>query len=139
MSPLILFYSILKIGCFCAGCCYGIPYNGIGHITLNNNNILPLQIIESIYNMILFACIIILQKNNDDNRIICKGILLFEIGKFAFAFLRNSKDEPIFLGITLSQYILLILIIITFKLFKKEAEYSKKFYNKRLRTLKKKE
>lgn len=86
---------------------------------MNNNNILPVQIIESIYNMILFTYIIIRQKNNDDNRIIWKGIVLFEIGKFAFVFLRGIKDEPIFLGVTLSQYILLILIIITFKLLEK--------------------
>ena len=50
-----LMYSIGKIGCFIAGCCYGINYNGLFKIIYkhsksapNNVYLFPVQLIESI-------------------------------------------------------------------------------------------
>ena len=55
--PLPLTYSISKIGCFMAGCCYGIPYNGILSVYNNKEELLlfPVQLAETICFAIIFA------------------------------------------------------------------------------------
>ena len=53
--PLPLVYAIGKIGCFTAGCCYGINYNGLGKVIYTsslhaplNTELFPVQLVEAI-------------------------------------------------------------------------------------------
>ena len=113
--PIPLMYSIGKIGCFLAGCCYGIPYNGFGHIVykyavnseINNISFFPVQLVESIvfFLIFLYACF-----KHKDYSLKNLGILIILCGfaKFLLDFLRASH-----MGIILStaQYISLGFII----------------------------
>jgi phosphatidylglycerol:prolipoprotein diacylglycerol transferase len=57
-----LFHAFGRIGCFLAGCCYGMPYDGAFSVTFENalaapNGValLPVQLIESGLNFLLFG------------------------------------------------------------------------------------
>ena len=54
-------YAVGKIGCFFAGCCYGIEYNGFLNVTYNYSaiapkgiSLFPIQLLESIVFLIIF-------------------------------------------------------------------------------------
>ena len=61
-------HALGRIGCFFAGCCYGIPYDGIGavvyHETPGNTPLgvalLPVQLIESVLLFLLFLLLTVL-------------------------------------------------------------------------------
>ena len=55
MPNLVLIYSISKIGCFFSGCCKGV--------LLSNGKNLPIQLIESIINFVIYIIIIKNYKN----------------------------------------------------------------------------
>ena len=59
--PLPLVYAIGKIGCFSAGCCYGINYDGFGKVIYLSSNqaplntgLFPIQLVEAIIFTIIF-------------------------------------------------------------------------------------
>ena len=69
-----LMYSIMKIGCYLAGCCEGKYFTNI-------------QLLESIINIICFISIYIFIKNN--NKIIKCSLIIFGTYRFIIYFLRN--------------------------------------------------
>ena len=120
--PIPLMYAIGKVGCFLAGCCIGIPYNGIGHITYHystitsNNNIelFPIQIIETITFTLIFIHIIKIYSKNKE--IISNTFILCGISKFILDFFRMSHIENI---ISTNQIISIIFIFIGISISKK--------------------
>lgn len=104
LPSLIIFYGIAKIGCFCAGCCYSIQIN---------QRTFPIQLIESIYNIVSFLIIAYsYKKTNNDYKIIGNTLVLFGVEKFIFEFFRGNKDELMFYQISISQYFSIIIIIL---------------------------
>ena len=73
-TPFLPFvHAFGRIGCFCAGCCYGIEYHGIMAVhfpynadnpELSNVSRLPVQLIEAFLNFICFAVLLYLLLNN---------------------------------------------------------------------------
>jgi phosphatidylglycerol:prolipoprotein diacylglycerol transferase len=116
MPSIPLMYAIGKIGCFVAGCCYGIPYNGIGHIVYHhsmvaplNTNLFPVQIVETIIFLLIFIYIIIkFYKNQISIKLIMNEIIICGIAKLLLDFFRF---EHTFKLITSNQIMCLILII----------------------------
>lgn len=112
VMTLPLIYSISKLGCFFAGCCNGVTYEGIFHINYDNSFIIqkvfPVQLLETIVFMVIFfVCNKYYEK---DNRYI-KELVLIMCGLFKFIldFLRESH-----IGILLSinQIVSMIFIVI---------------------------
>lgn len=106
-----LIYGISKIGCFLAGCCYGIPYNGILSVTYTsdlNIPLFPIQLLESIVFIITF---LILNKIKDkyDKYIIEITIIVCSLIKFLLDFLRY---DHVFKIITKNQIISIVFIIV---------------------------
>ena len=116
MPSIPLMYAIGKIGCFVAGCCYGIPYDGIGHIVyhssevaLLNTNLFPVQIVETIIFLIIFIYIISrYYKNKFSIKLIMIEIIVCGIAKFLLAFLRYEHTVKL---ITSNQIMCLLLVI----------------------------
>ena len=105
-----LIYAIGKIGCFIAGCCYGIPYNGFLSVTYTeglNIPLFPIQITETIFFLIIF---IILNKYRNNKNIIYLTIISCALTKFLLDFLRYDHVTRI---ITTNQIFSIILIVIT--------------------------
>ena len=111
-----LMYSIGKIGCFIAGCCYGIEYNGLFKIMYkysvkapNNVYLFPIQIVESIVFLLIFIYLIIMQrKNKFDEKMLGISFILCGASKGILDFLRQEGTQLF----TFSKIISLIVIII---------------------------
>ena len=116
MPSIPLMYAIGKIGCFVAGCCYGIPYDGIGHIVyhssevaLLNTNLFPIQIVETIIFLIIFIYVISrYYKNKFSIKLIMIEIIMCGIAKFLLDFLRYEHTVKL---ITSNQIMCLLLVI----------------------------
>ena len=117
MPSIPLMYGIGKIGCFLAGCCFGIEYNGFGSIVYNysksapeHTHLFPVQIIETIFFFVIFAYMIIKHKKNEFD-LKTAGISFISCGfsKFILEFFRASHIDKI-LSLTQTISILFILI-----------------------------
>jgi len=111
LLSLPLIYSIAKLGCFFAGCCYGLPYNGFLSVTyINDLNIplIPIQLIETICFMIIFFILLLIDKKAKN--MIELTIILCATLKFLLDFLRYNHTYEI---ISKNQIISIILIVIS--------------------------
>lgn len=118
MPSIPLMYAIGKIGCFVAGCCHGIPYDGIGHIVYVNSKVavlniplFPVQIVESfVFFMIFIYVISRYLKNLISIKLIMKEIIICSIAKLLLDFFRYDHVIKI---ITTNQIMCLVLIVIS--------------------------
>lgn len=109
-----LMYGISKIGCFLAGCCYGIKYNGPLSITYKyslsapkNISLLPIQIIETITFILIY--LYISKKKKENKNIIGITLLLCGLSKFLLDYLRMNHIDKI---LTVNQIVSIPFIII---------------------------
>ena len=118
MPSIPLMYAIGKIGCFVAGCCYGIPYDGIGHVVyvnskvaLLNTPLFPIQIVESfVFFMIFIYVISRYMKNLFSIKLIVKEIIVCSIAKILLDFFRYDHVTKF---ITTNQIMCLVFIIVS--------------------------
>lgn len=88
-------------------------FNNELSLALINQRLFPLQLIESIYNIVIFIIIFyIFKKTNNTYKIIGNTLIAFGIGKFIFTFFRGNKDEIMLLGISITQYISALIIML---------------------------
>lgn len=122
-----LMYGISKIGCFLAGCCYGIKYNGPLSITYKyslsapkNISLLPIQIIETITFILIY--LYISKKKKENKNIIGITLLLCDLSKFLLDYLRMNHIDKI---LTVNQIVSIPFIIIGLILyFKEKSEHN---------------
>lgn len=104
-----LIYSISKLACFFAGCCYGGPCNSKFCVVYTfglNIPLIPVQLIETITFMIVFIICLSLRKNKE---IISITIILSAISKFLLDYLRYDHLDKV---ITKNQIISIVFVII---------------------------
>lgn len=113
-------HAIGRIGCFLAGCCYGIQYTGIGNVRYlssitgidPNITLFPVQIVESIVS--ICVGILLLQYTK---KTVCRYntvmlyLTLYAIERFLLEFLRGDLERGVYIGISTSQWISLIIIV----------------------------
>lgn len=103
MPSIPLMYGIGKIGCFIAGCCYGIEYNGFGNIVYNysksaptHTHLFPVQMVETLFFVAIFVYMMMKHKKNHFNLgTVGISFILCGVAKFALEFLRDSHIEQI--------------------------------------------
>jgi phosphatidylglycerol:prolipoprotein diacylglycerol transferase len=115
-----------RLGCFSAGCCYGKPaelpwaveFSSPDSLALTNIPLHPTQIYEAICNIIIFVFLhIYSKKQSKDGRIIALYLILYPIARFIIEFWRfDYRGNPI-LGLSFSQFISIILLIIGIALY----------------------
>ena len=116
-----LFHAFGRIGCFLAGCCYGKKLSTpivIGTIEFAR---IPVQIIESMAEFILFIVLFILSKKNRDIDL----LRIYLVIRFADEFLRGDKIRGIYGGVSTAQWISLIILFV-YGLEYIKGRYSKK-------------
>ncbi len=104
-----LIYSISKLGCFFAGCCYGIPYKGPLYVYYPNiikEKLFPVQLLETLVFLIIFIIINHIYNKYKSNLIIEYTMISCSIAKFLLDFLRYSHINK---TITLNQWISIII------------------------------
>ena len=109
-----LTYGIGKIACFIAGCCYGIPYNGLFNVIYKDNlNIgqFPIQLLEAIVFIIIF---IICHKLRNNKNIIYITVLISTISKFLLDFLRYEHIKEIITSNQIFSIIILIVLVVIY-------------------------
>lgn len=116
LLPLV--HSFGRIGCFFAGCCYGIPYSGIFCVTFPKNSfapsgisLFPIQLLESALLFLIFLSIIYLKlrykfKYAIEFYLISYGIIRFFLEMYRF----DSQRGELWL-FTTSQWISVFMVI----------------------------
>ena len=113
-----------RIGCFCAGCCYGVESEKLGLVFpyITNKNLegvklLPTQLIEASFCLIVFVFLIILSKKTTKEYLI---LLVYSISygvfRFMIEFFRGDETRGIFI-LSTSQWIAILLIAFGFVLY----------------------
>lgn len=113
-----LIHSFGRIGCFFAGCCYGIPYDGPLHIIFhqsigapNNVPLFPIQLMEALFNLIISILLLYLSKKiKRPGQLLGSYLISYSILRFVLEFFRGDIDRGNYFGITTSQWISIALI-----------------------------
>ena len=106
-----------RIGCGCAGCCYGIPYNGIGAIRIVASNganvvsLFPVQFLEAFLDLLLFIALsLYTSKFHTGFRTLVLYLLPYGVIRFFLEFLRGDVIRGTFLGLSTAQWISIALL-----------------------------
>lgn len=107
-----LFHVFGRIGCFLAGCCYGkelhTPIDVFGMMTLNR---LPTQLIEALFELILFAVCLIVDKKKAELSLMKLYLVCYAVFRFIIEFFRGDTIRGIFIWLSTSQWVSLIILI----------------------------
>ncbi len=111
--------AIGRIGCFLAGCCYGIEYSGFGAVHFpagglapTNVTLLPTQLIYSAANFVHFFILLTLSR-----KITKKGVLfstylvIYSIGRYILEFIRGDLIRGSVGKFSTSQFISLFIFV----------------------------
>lgn len=108
-----IMYGISKIGCHFAGCCYGIPYDGICYTTSKfektYDKLFPVQLVESIIFIIIFIISILMYYNKIRINYLAVEMTICAIAKFVLDYLRYSNIGKV---ITINQIICFMFFIL---------------------------
>ncbi len=128
MAPSIpIIHGIGRIGCFFAGCCYGMHYEGPFHIVFEHSTVapggiplFPIQLVESIFNITAGILLILYtRRERKPGKAIGIYIIYYSIMRFLLEFLRGDISRGIVFNISTSQLISIFLLPLGLYLFMK--------------------
>ena len=113
-----LFHFFGRIGCFLAGCCYGIQWEGPLSVTFehsigapNGVPLLPIQLIEAAANLLTFGILLAFdQKTRKPLQNLGLYLMIYSVERFVLEFFRGDLIRGFFLNVSTSQWISLILL-----------------------------
>ncbi|HSW58532.1 MAG TPA: prolipoprotein diacylglyceryl transferase [Dehalococcoidales bacterium] len=120
---IILSQAIGRVGCTIAGCCYGIEsrspiaviYNHPESFAPNGIPVLPTQVFEIIYNLIIFIVLVCLRgRFTKEGTIFYLYLFLYAAWRFGSDFLREGS--PLIFGLHDAQVIGLVVMLVTLPL-----------------------
>ena len=125
-------HGIWKIACFCAGCCYGIKYTGIGAVIfplgvnrLSGEKVFPVQIVEAV---LLFICMLYYYnkgKHETEKSLISEYMICYCLIRFVVEFFRYHEYHT-FLSVAQIDSITIIAFVFVLRYVKK---LSRRSYN----------
>lgn len=113
ITALPLAHAIGRIGCFCAGCCYGIPTDSVLGVVYTNPvggapagvSLLPVQLFESLFNLLLFLTLHIIGKKIGNRRLLLPIYLVsYAFARFLLEYIRYDSDRGFYFGLSTSQW-----------------------------------
>lgn len=117
--------AIGRIGCFCVGCCYGLPTDSLFHVVYSNPEarapqnipLIPVQIYEALFDVMLFSVLFVFFKKKKAKHL-TSSIYLFCYVSFRFfiEFFRGDAVRGFFLNLSTSQWISLLFLPFAFYL-----------------------
>lgn len=111
--PFVIFHSFGRIGCFLAGCCYGIPWEyGVAMASDPTTKRFPVQLTEALVEIIIFIIIINIEKKNFLRFNLMKiYVCCYAVSRFMLEFLRGDSIRGLwFMGLSTSQIVSLIIL-----------------------------
>ena len=115
-----LFHTFGRLGCFFAGCCYGIETNSAFSILYTNRvsgevitaTRVPIQLIESSGNMLIFvALLILLIKQKYRNHLLLLYLSTYAIMRIIIEFFRGDLQRGVWNNISFSQFLSVVILI----------------------------
>lgn len=104
-----------RFGCAAAGCCYGIPYDGIGAVVYTESliapehvSLFPVQALEAVLNLMLAAALFLYVHKKKGKELKSLEIYLgvYAVIRFILEFFRyDDSERGILLGVSTSQWI----------------------------------
>ncbi len=115
-----LFHVFGRIGCFLAGCCYGVEstwgFTAHGNLQspeVNDIQRMPVQLIEAGCNLCIFLILFVLyRKGRLKNKLLFVYMLIYPVVRFILEFYRGDDIRGFIFGISTSQFISIILFAI---------------------------
>ena len=128
-----LVHAFGRIGCFCGGCCYGIPFDPPIGIAFTNSPVapngiplFPVQLVEAGLNFLLFFFLLwFARKPRPQGRILGAYVIAYAVIRFVLEFLRYDYERGILWVFSTSQWISLILLPIGIWLLARRAKAGK--------------
>lgn len=111
-------HSFGRVGCFMAGCCYGMPYDGPGAVVFPAGSyapagikLFPIQLVEA--GLLLCIAIIILLMQIYKNYVLSVELylLLYSTARFVLEFFRYDDIRGKVAGLSTSQWISIFILI----------------------------
>lgn len=134
---LYLGLSIGRIGCFFAGCCYGMPTKSVLGVVFNHPEslapigvkLLPTQLFESFYSFLIFLILhFFLIKNILKKRLFFLGGMIYAVFRFINEFFRgDNKDTLLYNIFSPAQVISIVVFILFLALFFYITKWKEKF------------
>lgn len=114
-----LFHAFGRVGCFLAGCCWGIevpwgPEFSHSLAAPNGVPLLPIQLIEAAANVIIFILLAVLSRKLSSHRkwvVLPLYVFIYALVRFTLEFFRGDRERGVFFFST-SQWISLALLVI---------------------------
>lgn len=114
-------HAIGRIGCVMAGCCYGMPYEGIGALHYPHSlsgispqqGYFPVQLVEAAGDVAI--CLLLLRRKPTPDRpgaLLRTYVIAYAILRFAVEFLRGDAIRGSAAGLSTSQWISLALLVV---------------------------
>jgi len=114
LTPSIpLIHAFGRMGCFFAGCCYGIEfpppigmYFNKSPVAPHDIPLFPVQLLEAILNLIIFAVLIYAaRKRRRPGVVIGSYLIMYPISRFILEYFRYDEYRGFLLGLSTSQWI----------------------------------
>ncbi len=120
VAAIPVMHGIGRIGCLMAGCCYGREYHGPFAITFPDNELIPslsgverfpMQIIEVLYNLVLFVALFLLIKKKilKNGRALGVYLMAYSAMRFILEFFRGDAVRGHLGELSTSQWISLVI------------------------------
>lgn len=107
-------HAIGRIGCTLAGCCFGVPYDGIFAIHYPHSLIglpaeqgyFPVQPLEALLNTGVFLFLLFYsRKKREPFVLLCMYLTIYSVIRFVLEFFRGDKFRGIYFNLSVSQWI----------------------------------
>lgn len=117
--------AIGRIGCFCVGCCFGMPTESLFHVVYSNPEaraplnipLIPVQIYEALFDVSLFSVLYCFIKKKKAKHLTSSIYLLCYVSfRFFIEFFRGDMVRGYFLNLSTSQWISLLFLPFAFYL-----------------------
>lgn len=107
-----------RVGCFLAGCCFGIPYDGPGAVIfpegsygISGVSLFPVQLVEAVGLLLIAGVILFLQLSKNLEYTLETYLILYTILRLVLENLRYDTARGYYAGISTSQWISMGLLI----------------------------
>ena len=109
IPALCIGHGIGRIGCFLAGCCYGVAYDGALSVHMHGVERIPVQLLES-FALLSFGLIALKAKYQKKELLVIHYFVFYSVIRFVFEFMRGDLIRGIYVfGLSTSQIISLAL------------------------------
>ncbi|MFZ4712828.1 MAG: prolipoprotein diacylglyceryl transferase [Bacteriovoracaceae bacterium] len=120
-------HAIGRIGCLLAGCCFGSPTESILGVHIHEEKLIPVQLFESLLCLGIGLVLVKLIKMGKTRWALPVYLLTYGLGRFALEFLRADEVRGKLVYLSSSQWVSIVLIILSMSLFLKNSKERSSF------------